>query len=193
MGLYGSKEKTDAKSVGEVDAHNGPTFEIIHLPSAGGSVGVMLAAFLLVGLTWFIVRRCKRSDSKQRVKKRFEEVRSERARYRGGGDVELGSSIPLMPLPPVISQPPIYPSPFAMPGPMFNMGYHPQAPAAIGYSPAPRKAAQRVARSSRFMEVDTSDDEGRPKAKAQPTEERPEGVADDDGARPSERYRWTKD
>ena len=131
-----SPSKTEVDDAGEV--HNGPEFDLVHIPSAGGAAGAIAAVCFTILFVWVVIKRCKRHDRAAK----FKNLR----RFAGAGgreDAEMAfemgpmshhaASRPLMfpaPFPPPGAFPMPYGNPFGNPA----LGWD-QHPAAIDYAP----------------------------------------------------------
>ena len=183
MGNFMSPKKQEVKEAGEVI--DGPVFDFIHIPSAGGAAGAIAAIGAILLLVWFGVKHCRRRDRASRIKN-LRDLR----RFAGGGggeDVEMGFEMGPM-SPSAVSRPLMFPAPFASPGAFpspygspygqpLALGWNPQPAPAIDYVPG-RRARPRF-HSPRIQEVkDEEELRKRPATDAPP----PEPVDDKAGA-----------
>ena len=160
MGNVLSPKKEEVKG-GEVN--DGPIFDFInlHLPSAGGAIGVVVAIGLTLLLVWVLVKKCKRHDRAARVKN----LRDLRNLGGGGGRADLEmANFEMGPMSPLASpRPMMFPSPHPQgfyPSPLGNFANQ----LALGWNPSPtfnEPKAHRTPRrfqSSRIKDV-TEEDE----------------------------------
>ena len=160
MGNVLSPKKEEVKG-GEV--FDGPVFDFIHLPSAGGAAGAIGAIGLTLLLVWLLVKKCKRHDRAARVKN-LRDLRN----FGGGGgrtDVEM-ANFEMGPLSPLATpRPMMFPSPHPQgfyPSPFGNFSNQ----LALGWNSTPlvnehkahRPRPPRRFQSSRFQDV-TEEDE----------------------------------
>ena len=153
MGNVLSPKKEEVKG-GEV--FDGPVFDFIHIPSAGGAAGGIAAVGAILLLVWLFVKKCKRHDRAARIKN----LRDLRNLAGGGGreDVEM-AGFGLGPMsPPAASRPMMFPasyhhgaysSPFGSPfGNPLALGWNPPA---VMHEPSARRP--RRFQSSRIQDV----------------------------------------
>ena len=125
--LSSSKPTTNAKNVGE-ETVGGNHFEVIHLPSAGGALGLVFIILLLVLVGWFTIRRCRNKDKALALA----HLRAKAGGKMGRDDPE---GFPMMPLGHSPYQPPIVISAPPMQHPMAPLSLSPWAPPPmLGYS-----------------------------------------------------------
>ena len=135
--LSSNKPDTNAQSVAEIET-GGNHFELIHLPSAGGALGVVFTVVLLVFVGYLVVRRCRNKDKALAL------------RAKAGGrreDPEHGFPLGHSPFQQllVIAAPP-------MSAPMSPMGYSPWAPPPmLGYNQIQRIRGRPGRRSSHIL------------------------------------------
>ena len=125
--ISSNKPKTSAKNVGEEEV-GGNHFEVIHLPSAGGALGLVFVVLLLVLVGWFTIRRCRRNDKALALA----HLRAKAGGKMGRDDPE---GFPMMPLGHSPYQPPIVISAPPMQHPMAPLSLSPWAPPPmLGYN-----------------------------------------------------------
>lgn len=132
MGNFMSPKKEEVKEAGEVI--DGPVFDFIHIPSAGGAAGAIAAIVGTLLLLWFVVKRCKRHDRAARVKN-LRDLRK-LAGGRGGEDVEMGFEMgPMSQL--ASSRPMVVHAPFMQPGAFSSPFGSPLGHPALGWDGQP--------------------------------------------------------
>ena len=176
MGNFMSPKKEEVKEAGEVI--DGPVFDLIHLPSAGGAAGAIVAVAATLLIVWFIVKKCRRHDRAARIKNLRDLRRINGG--PGGADAEhLGFEMgPLSPT--TASRPMMFPAPFAQgayPSPFGNpfasplaLGYHPPSQPSFGLDYEPARRQRPKFHSSRFVEINEEEDRKRSAAAVPPPE-----------------------
>ena len=153
MGNIFSRKKEE---VNGGDVFDGPVFDFIHIPSAGGAAGAIAAVGAILLLVWIFVKKCKQHHRAARIKN----LRDLRNLAGGGGreDVEM-AGFGLGPMSQLAASRPMvfpasyhhdaYPSPFGFPfGNPLALGWNPPS---VMHEPAARRPGRF--QSSRIQDV----------------------------------------